>query len=94
MWAVLGTVDEVMTQYRNQRDALDKDNYDHSQFVQTRITALGPDRALVDQTYRRYRKDGTLLLEAAAICVMSKSSGAWKLCGTLTQDLKEFGKIY
>jgi len=52
-----------MTYYRNQRDALDKDNYDHSQFVQTRITALGTNRALVDQTYRRYRKDETLLLE-------------------------------
>jgi len=94
MWHVMGTVDEAMTFYRNQRDALDKDNYDHSQFVQTRITALGPDRALVDRTYRRYRKDGTLLLEAAAIYVMSKSSGSWKLCGALPQDLKEFGKVY
>ena len=94
MWDVLGTVDEAMTYYRNQRDALDKDNYDHSQFVQTRITALGTNRALVDQTYRRYRKDGTLLLEAAAIYVVSKSSGAWKLCGVLVQDLKEFGKVY
>jgi hypothetical protein len=94
MWDVSGTMDEAMTYYRNQRDALDKDNYDHSQFVQTRITALGTDRALVEQTYRRYRKDGTLLLEAAAIYVVSKSSGAWKLCGTLAQDLKEFGKVY
>jgi hypothetical protein len=94
MWNVRGTMDEEMTFYGNQRDALDKDNYDHSQFVQTRITALGTNRALVDQTYRRYRKDGTLLLEAAAIYVVSKSSGAWKLCGVLVQDLKEFGKVY
>lgn len=94
IWDVLETMDEAMKYYRDQRNALDKENYDHSQFVQTRITALGTDRALVDQTYRRYRKDGTLLLEAAAVYVVSKSSGAWKLCGTLAQDLNEFGKLY
>ena len=93
-WDVLGTMDELMTYYRNQRDALDKNNYDHSQFVQTRITALAAERALVNQSYRRYRKDGTVLLEAAAIYVVSKSSGTWKICGTLNQDLKDFGKVY
>ena len=92
IWDVQGTMDEAMTYYKNQREALEKDNYDHSQFVRTQITALGSNRALVDQIYRRYRKDGTVLLEASAIYVVSKSSGTWKLCGILAQDLEEYGK--
>ena len=93
-WEVMGTLDEVMTYYRNQRDPLDKDNYDHTTFVRSRMTVLSADRVLVDRVYRRYRKDGSLLLEAAAVYVVSKSSGTWKLCGTFGHDVKEFGKIY
>lgn len=94
MWDVQATMDEAMTYYKNQREALDKDNYDHSQFVRTQITALGTNRALVDQIYRRYRKDKTVLLEAAAIYVVSKSSGTWRICGILAQDREEYGKVY
>ena len=91
---VLETMDDVMNFYRNQRDALDEQNYARSRFVHSRITALAGDRALVNRTYRRYRKDGTVLLEASQIYLVSKSSGAWKICGTFAQDLEEFGKVY
>lgn len=93
-WEVMGTLEEVMTYYRNQRDALEKDNYDHSKFIRSKTTVLSADRLLVDKVYRRYRKDGSLLLEAAAVYVVSKSSGTWKICGTFAHDVKEFGKIY
>ena len=93
MWDVQGTIDEVMTYYKNHREALDKDNYDHSQYMRTEVRALGANRALVDQIYRRYRKDGTVLREAAAVYVVSKSSGTWKICGILDQDLEQYGKI-
>src|SRR4030095_5382568 len=83
---VLPTMDDVMNYYRMQRDALDLQNYARSQFVQSRITPLAADRALVNRTYRRYRKDGTVLLEASAIYFVSKSSGAWNICGTFAQD--------
>ena len=49
MWDVQGTMDEVMNYYKNHREALDKDNYDHSQYALTEIKALGANRALVDQ---------------------------------------------
>jgi len=91
-WNVQGTMDEVMTYYKSHREALDKDNYDHSQYMRTEITALGANRAIVDQIYRRYRKDGTVLLEAAAVYVVSKSSGTWKISGILDQDLEEYRK--
>ena len=93
-WEVLETLDDVMKFYREQRDALDAQNYARSQFVQSRITPLAGDRALVDRTYRRYRKDGTVLLEAAAVYVVCKSSGAWKVCGLFPRDLEGFGKVY
>ena len=92
--SVLETLDDVMKFYREQRDALDAQNYARSQFVQSRITPLAGDRALVDRTYRRYRKDGTVLLEAAAVYVVCKSSGAWKVCGLFPHDLEGFGKVY
>jgi len=94
MWDVQGTIDEAMTYYESHREALDKDNYDHSEYMRTEIRALGANRALVDQIYRRYRKDGTVLLEASAIYVVSKSSGTWKLCGILAQDLEEYKKAH
>jgi hypothetical protein len=93
-WEVMQTLEEVMSYYRNQRDALDKENYDHSRFIRSKMTVLSPDRVLVDRVYRRYRKDGSLLLEAAAVYVVSKSSGAWKICGTFAHDVTEFGKTH
>jgi hypothetical protein len=58
------------------------------------MTVLAADRALVNKTFRRYRKDGTLLAEMAVIYVVSKSSGTWKLCGLFNQDWEHFGKTY
>jgi uncharacterized NTF2-like protein DUF6841 len=91
---VLQTLDDVINTYRNELNALDESNYDHSQFTGSRIIGLSADRALVNRKYRRYRKDGTVLLETAGIYVVSKSSGKWKICGFMAQDLKEFGKVY
>jgi hypothetical protein len=62
--------------------------------VESRITALAADRALVNGVYRRYRKDGTVLLEASAVYLVSKASGGWKICGVFGQDLENFGKVY
>jgi hypothetical protein len=92
-WELMGTLDEVMTYYKNQRDTLDKD-YDHSSFIRSKLTVLSAERVLVDQVYRRYRKDGSLLLEAGAVYVGCKSSGTWKVCGTFAHDVKEFGKAH
>jgi len=94
-WDVLRTVDDVMAWYRQQREALDKENFEpRAKFLDSRMTVLGADRALVNKTFRRYRKDGSLLAEMAVFYVVSKSSGAWKLSGILTQDWEYFGKVY
>jgi DNA-binding transcriptional regulator YhcF (GntR family) len=61
---------------------------------QTRISALSVDRAIVNKTYRRLRKDGTLVMEAASFYVVTRSSGAWKICGILNQNPREFGKTF
>jgi hypothetical protein len=90
---VLPTLDDVMNFYRMLRESFDA-QYARSQLVESRITALAADRALVNGRYRRYRKDGTVLLEASAIYLVSKSSGAWKICGVFAQDLDAFGKVY
>ena len=78
------------------RDALDKQDFlaSRSQFLDSRLTVLTADRALVNRTFRRNRKDGTILLEAGAIYAVSKSSGTWKICGLLAQDIENFGKVY
>jgi hypothetical protein len=90
---VLPTLDDVMNFYRMLRDSFDL-QYARSQLVESRITGLAADQALVNGRYRRYRKDGPVLLEAAAIYLVSKSSGAWKICGVFAQDLDAFGKVY
>jgi len=90
----LPTVEDAMKFYRTLRDSLDQQNYARSQLIESRITALALDRALVNGVYRRYRQDGTILLEASAVYFVSKSSGAWKICGVFAQDLEAFGKVY
>jgi hypothetical protein len=95
-WVVLRTMDEVMNFFRTSRDALDKQDFlaARSQFLDSRMTVLSADRALVNRTFRRNRRDGTVLLEAGAIYVVSKSSGRWKICGLFPQDFENFGKVY
>src|SRR5262245_40978503 len=72
---VLPTLEDAMNFYRTLRDSLDQQNYARSQLIESRITALAVDRALVNGIYRRYRKDATVLLEASAVYLVSKSSG-------------------
>jgi hypothetical protein len=95
-WVVLHTLDDVMNWFRTNRDALDKQDFlaARSQFLDSRMTVLTADRALVNRTFRRNRKDGTILLEAGAVYALSKSSGTWKICGLFAQEFENFGKVY
>jgi hypothetical protein len=88
------TLEGVIDSYQVLRDSLDAQAYERSQTVQRRITALSHDRALVNSVYQRYRKDGTVLVEAAAVYVVTKSAGAWKVSGILAQEVGEFGNVY
>ena len=58
------------------------------------MTILTADRALVNRTFRRNRKDRTIVLEAGAVYALSKSSGTWKICGLFAQDFENVGKVY
>ena len=93
-WVVLRAMDDAIGFFRAARSALKAAGVERFEPMQPRIGALSVDRALVNRTYRRYRKDGTLVMEAASFYVVSKSSGVWKICGILNQDLREFGKIH
>ena len=90
----LGTVDAVVEHYRKQRGALEQRGYGDAKITALKITALKADTALINASYRRFKKDGSVLEEGAAIYPVCKSSGAWKLCGAMGQDPKSFGKVY
>jgi len=91
---ILESVDAVTTFYRGARESLDQRGFDHGELVDKRIVALAADRALLNTAYRRYMRDGSLLEEQAAAYIVSKSSGTWKLCGVMIQDLRYFGNVY
>lgn len=93
-WIVLQTLDDAISFFRGGREALKTQGVERFAWAQTRITPLSVDRALVNKTYRRYRRDGTLVTEAASVYVVCKSSGSWKICGIMNQDPREFGKVY
>jgi hypothetical protein len=85
----------VTNWFRSNRDALDKQDFlARSQFLDSRLTVLTADRALVNRTFRRNKRDGSLLLEAGAVYAVSKSSGTWKICGLFAQEFENFGKVY
>ena len=90
---VLPTLDDVMEFYQTLRESFDQ-TYARSEMVDSRITALSADRAIVSNLFRRYRQDGTVLLEASGIYFVSRSSGAWKVFGIAGQDREAFGKVY
>jgi hypothetical protein len=90
----LTSIDAVMAFYRKQLVALEQRKYDHAEITNTRITPLTPDSALINKSIRRYKKDGSVLEEGAAIYPACKSSGAWKLCGMMRQESQYFGKVY
>ena len=91
---VYDSMDSAVDYFRKDIEQRVQRGYDHSKYVQTRITVLSPDRALVNKVYRRYKKDGSFLEELATVYLVSKVSGAWKVNGSLAQELKYFGKVY
>ena len=91
---VFENLDNVIKAYGNLRQALDELDYGYSKIIETRITALSSNRALVNKTYQRFKKDGTFLEKRAFLYIVSKDNGKWKIYGILEQDLSNFGKIY
>ena len=63
---VLQTLDDVINTYRNELNALDESNYDHSQFTASRIIALSADRATSSMHRNGLSHD---LLGAARECI-------------------------
>ena len=90
----LKSVEAVLAMYQTLREALDQRGYGYSVVVETHIIPLTADSALINAAFRRYKKDGSLLEEGAAIYAVYKSSGTWKLRGAGRQHLQYFGKTY
>jgi NTF2-like protein (DUF6841) len=94
--AVFENPDEVIKFYRSHREPLDARGYKTSRadLSEARISLLSPTRVLFSVRYRRYKMDDSLLEEGAAIYLMSKASGKWKIQGIMSQDPAEMGKVH
>lgn len=90
----LGSADAVVDYYRKLRGALEQRGYADAKITGFRITALTANNALINASFRRFKTDGSVLEEGAAVYPVCKSAGAWKLCGVMQQDSKHFGKTY
>ena len=88
----LGSVDAVVEYYRKQRGALEQRGYADAKITAFRIMPLTADSALINASFRRFKKDGSVLEQGAAVYPVCKSAGAWKLCGALRQEPGFFGK--
>jgi hypothetical protein len=93
--ASLESLDKVIEIYRRLREALDIRGYKTSKpdLSDARISVLSSTRILLNIRFRRYKTDGSLLEEGAGVYLMSKTSGSWKIQGTLAQDPGEMGKV-
>jgi ketosteroid isomerase-like protein len=91
---MIGTLDAVIERYHHIRDPLDGTDYAVSKAEEIHITALSGQAALANIHWLRYKKNGLLLSEGAEFMMVSKSSGSWKICGSMGQGLSEFGKLY
>jgi|HubBroStandDraft_6_1064221.scaffolds.fasta_scaffold290897_2 hypothetical protein len=92
---VLPTLDAVIASYHANLDQLHQRGYATSKIKgAAHIWMLAPDLVLVNQAFTRYKADGSLLEEAGGFYLVSKSSGKWKIVGTIRQDPAFAGKVY
>jgi hypothetical protein len=93
--SIVSTLDGVIAIYHTGRDQLDQRGYaDAKPKGAVRISVLARDLVLVNREYSRYKVDGSLLEEVAGFYLVSKSSGKWKIAGTIAQDSVFAGKVY
>jgi hypothetical protein len=92
---VISNLDGVLAFYHTLRESLDQRGYPSAQPKGVaRISILTRDLVLANRAYSRYKVDGSLLEEVAAFCLVSKSSGKWKIAGVIPQDVVFAGKVY
>jgi hypothetical protein len=60
----------------------------------SRTSILGPDLVLVNRASHRFKKDGSLLEERASYYLVSRSSGKWKIAGSMPQTAVFAGQAY
>lgn len=56
-------------------------DYDHTKWVSRDIVQASPDKVYVAVVFRRYRKDGAVIGENAAMYVLDKVDGQWGMRG-------------
>ena len=83
----------VVEGLRKVREAMDVQGYATSTLGPARFIRLTEDRVLVDRAVRHLKHDGSLLVERANVYIVGKSSGRWRIAGTMPQDLKFVGKV-
>ena len=88
------SLEDAVKNYQKIRESLNATDYAASKAVEMRITALNNDSALVNIHWQRFKKDGSLLNEGSEFQIVSKASGKWKICGSMGQNLPDFGKQY
>jgi len=88
------SLEDTVKSYRKLRESLSATDYAVSKVAEMRITALANETALVNIHWQRLKKDGSLFGEGSEIMVVTKTSGGWKICGSLGQNLADFGKQY
>ena len=83
----------VVEGLRKVREAMEQQGYATSTLGPARFIRLAEDRVLVDRTVHHLKHDGSLLVERANVYIVRRSSGRWRVAGTMQQDPKSAGKV-
>ena len=89
---LVGDLNAVAEGLRKVREAMDQQGYATSTLGPARFIRLAEDRVLVERAVRHLKHDGSLLAERANVYIVRKSSGRWRIAGTMPQDPKFVGK--
>ena len=78
--------DEVEAGFRSTTDRLRTEGYDHSELVDPVICTPNAGTAILSGRFRRYRTDGTVMLESAQTYIYGRTDDGWRIHATIAHD--------
>ena len=81
--------EELKTRFESALKTLSADGYMRSEWPIRNICALGVSAAIVSGRYVQYRKDGSVIGEAAATYMFAKTTDGWRIVSWATHDVRK-----
>lgn len=78
--------DQLAANFAGSFKELEKEQYDHSEFSTPWVCVLNARSAIAGGTFKRVRKDGSVMLDASASYLFINTPDGWRIAGPMGLD--------